>query len=676
MSAMTELLSAGIFAAILPVGLWWAGRLPHGTARSRLVLAAPLGVVALSIPLAAMAMLGAFRPAWLGALGWMLVVVSLAGVRPSAFTGWRGSLTGSDVGVVLIVVVTGVLYLGFPSETPLGVRDEGLYTLGALALERTGSLSLARPPGFELAPTLFAPFVSKWAFFLPGIYDTPEGLQFQFPPLLPAWIAQLYSTLGDAGLYRISAVFALLSIPSFHLLLRRFVRPPIALAGTALFAFNPAQVWIARMNLSEPASQLLLLGGLVLLVDWSRLRDRGRLVAASVAFGLASFLRLDSVLIPLLIMWASVVAALWLDRRDATAGARLAQAALAIAVSQLVALCLLYVSAPIYIRGNAATLKVAVMGLGAGAVLLPLVRALPVGWLRSDVLRARLHFVSDVALVGWFSYAAFVRPSLEPFATIDLPGSVLHGARDFREVTLVNLQAYLTWVSLLLGLAGVAIALGRALAGRARAGLALAVILGTGVLAVFLTRPQISPDHFWAIRRFVPLAIPAVILFAAYGLQALLRGAGIRRISWVGAMLAAVATGEMLYLQRATLLVGESPGLTAQLRQLDASLPKGTVLARDVDGIATTLFVGFGRPVLPMRGAATSPDAARFFATCPANGCTLLHAPTSQLDGLAVGSSREGSLARRVIVPTTSPLPHEVARDFVPFRLTQLRKPG
>jgi hypothetical protein len=674
MSSLAHFAAAGVFVAMLPTGWYWASRLAGAGSATRVALAPGFGVAAWCIPLGLSAATGTFAPTFAGLVGWCVALIALVALGAAAVGRFSRALRSREnSSLAFLCLIAGALYLGFPSETPFGFRDEGLYTLGALALARSGSLTFAYPPGIELAPELFAAFVMQVPFYVPGVYATPQGLTFQFSPLLPAWIAQLQASVGNAGLYRVNGIFAVLAIPIFYALARRFMKVPIASACSVLFALNPAQVWNVRINLSEPLTQILLLTGLLLVCDAIRRGSRGRTAAAATVFGVAAFLRLDAVLVPVLVLSAAIAVQFGLRTRGAVAARRLAVAAVLIAAAQSVGIGLLWLFTGPYVQVNAGTLAKAAAGGLALAVVFIALRQRSVVKLGTTTLRNRVAIGCAVLISMAFAYAAWVRPHFGPFAIIDLPGSTLHGVRDFREAALPNLAAYLTWPVTVLALVGACVGISRTLRGRGNASVASITVMGTAGAAVYLMDPQVSPDHFWWVRRFVPLVIPLAILLAGCAVQAILARLRLRSGVALAVSLVPAAAFAALYVQRETLLVRESRGVTAAVREFEASLPPGPILTRDADGLATTLLVGFGRPVLPLRGAASAtPSARAFLATCPAEGCTLLAGTNAAPLGLAVVPVREVVFARTVIAPTTRPLPRETKRDDVRIEMSRI----
>ena len=662
-SILHVLLAAGVFVALVPTGVWLcaaiAGRQSPLGQRQAWVLAIPVGVAVWSLPMTAAAYAGIFAPMLLGALGWvgaLLAAVSLS--RTSSLLLPQASRTAVATAIGLLALAA--LYASFPNESLLGNRDEGLYTLIALLLRRTGGMAVAAPAAMSAAPTLFEPFINGQAFFLPGIYQTEHGFRLQFAPFLPAWIAQFSAATGGYGLFRVSAAFALGSVAVFHVLARRFVRPRLAVFATVGFALNPAQVWISRINLVEPMAQLLVLGGLLASVIALERKSMRIATLAGALFGIASFGRLDIVMLSALTVGVLVILTVWLSERSVGAWGAAAALAGATCVLQLVATVVLAVFSPVYFADNVTPVLFAGAAVLAGLAALPLSRTRLTEMLRRPRPRLVVALGAAAIVVGLFVYAALVRPQLESFALIDRPGSALDGTRDFRERSLLNLAAYLSWPLLLVSVMGALVALGRTFRGRARAGLTLVAVISIAIAIVILANPRVSPDHFWGVRRFIPLAIPGVVLLAAYGLQAtLLRVVGMRQRSL--ATLAALALGTALVMmQWSTIFTRENRGLTVQMSSVNDLLGGSSLLVvRGHDPLATTLFLGYARPVLPLRDVAVAVDASTrsFWSRCTREDpCTLVHRDNAGLTGLILGPGRQIQFAREFITPTDVPV--------------------
>lgn len=675
---LQALSALGVLLAVVPTGFLLLRRVEGivdpAAPSWNWILAAPVGVAVWSLPLVVAAQVGSFRPDLLGAAGWLVTVSAFSrrgnwSWRPE-WLSWPKGLAWASVALIAW------LYAAFPNETLLGNRDEGLYTLMALLLQRTGGLAIEAPSATAAATAaaMYRPFVDGQVFHLPGVYATGEGLRLQFSPLLPAWIAQVATATAGFGLFRASALFALAAVVVFHALARRFVASGPALLATIVFALCPAHVWIARINLVEPLARLLVLGGLLAAVVAVERGARGLAVLAGLLFGAAAFGRLDMVMLAPATIAALAATRLWPSPRLERSAGALGALAAATTAAQCVAVALLAWSTPGYLRDNSGPVVAAGVAAFAGLAMLPLCGARALDVVRTPSARRLLGGATVLVLLLLLAYAALLRPYLEPYALIARPDHLLDGTRDYRERSLVNLAAYLGWPVVVAAALGSALALCRVLHGRAHAALLLIAMISVPAACVMLASPRVSPDHFWAVRRFVVLVIPGFALLAAYAVQALLVRLRLRGPRTIAVALAVVVALSMVAAQRHTLFVRENHGLAAQLVELDRAIGRSSLLVtRDLDALATTLAVGFGRQVMPLRevAAKVDPSAREFWSICtPADPCHLLHLDHRGLAGLALGSGRPVRVERRFIRPTALPLPVETSVETTAFFVT------
>jgi hypothetical protein len=661
--------ASGAAVGVLVTGAWLAARL-------RLPPAAvlPMGLAVWSPPLVVLVVAGHYDPTGVGLAGFACLLLLL----DARLRAWGGGMTNSPRRSALVAAMLAALalvYLAVPSQTMLGSRDEGLYTLTALLIERTGGVRVAWP-AFAHVPELFAPGPPPQPMFLPGVYATPEALLPQFGALVSAWIAQLHAAVGDPGLFRLNGLLCVIAVPLFHAIAVRVVGRGAAWLATALFALNAAEVWIARVNLSEPLGQVLVLAGLLVTMIALRREQQPLVLAAAACFGSAVLARLDLVLVVPLLLGAAAALAMW--TMHASAARTVVRIAVATAVAQALAVGLFAIQVRPYVEANRDVL-VAAAGASLAAVLIAVLARQPVGIaLRSPAARRIAALGVAFGLLAVFAYAAWWRPHDPPFAIITTPGHPWIGQRDHREDALAALAAYVTWPALVLALAGAVVVFTRLLRGRAAAAVVVVACLCVPIAVVTLANPRVTPDHFWASRRFIPLVLPGTALLAAYGAQALLLPlVGVRRraVLVAGALLAAVT---LVHAQHATLFVRENVGALAWARDLAAETAGAPmILAREVDAVATTLLLGFGRPVAPLRDRSAPVDATTraVWTRCTISvPCVLLHDGVEGLGGLALLPSTRHDLVRPIVAPTFDPLP--TATTLATQRLIATRVTG
>jgi hypothetical protein len=115
-------------------------------------------------------------------------------------------------------------------------------------------------------------------------------------------------------------------------------------------------------------------------------------------------------------------------------------------------------------------------------------------------------------------------------------GVTVEAARSYGERSVSWLAWYFGWPTVVLGLLGVALLTWAAVRGRWEWAGPLAVVLVYA--ALFLWRPSVVPVQIWAMRRYVAIVIPGLLVGAAFAL-AWLSGRG-RAASVVSLVLAAV----------------------------------------------------------------------------------------------------------------------------------------
>ena len=657
MTASTQLVASGAFVTLLPLGLAIGRVIGIQRARDWSALALPLAFGAMSVPLGVGALAGNFSPQWNGACGWLLAIgaaVFVLRANPNGRFALKSKPWSNGAIVITVLGFAMIIHALAVVESPIGSRDEGIYTMAAIGLERAGTAAIGGPSPLARASGLFEPFINNIPFYLPGI-PVSDYLRPQFSPLFPAWIAQLHAVGGDALLYRFNLLAVLAYCAVVYALARRVVRRSFALLALLVLALNPASVWIARINLAEPLGALFALAGLSLVIASLHCNRRAIFVAAIALLALAALVRVDAfVLSPLLLGAAAVLASD--DRRHEQARALLRCGMFAM-IAQAAAIAILAVWSPPYVREQLRMLMLA----PAASVLAIAVYAIVARHSRSPLFAQRRALAADVlcaVIAALFVYAAFVRPHIQPFALIPDRGSLLAGTRDFRENSLRDLAAYVGWPTIVLALVGVMLTIRRAARGRtSSAAIALSVI-AVGTALVYLWAPGVSPDHPWAIRRMTTLVIPLTIVLAAQGLQSLVAATLHWRQRRFALLAGPVVVVSLFAMQWPTLTRSENAGLTAQIRALDVAIPPGPLVVRGNDGLATTLALGFGREVLPLRDEWVAVDAASraFWVECGVRACTMLHQSYDGLNGLQIDPATPVQLSRDYLEPTFAPL--------------------
>ncbi len=596
-----------VFYGLTAALLWLSLGSRAGTFARRtgiLVTAGLLAGLLIGFLALALALAGRFSPAgfyglWAAALGLGLVHARRTGHWRSAIRSWQAAAP-LPRWLWLLLLLWLLLYTR-PFELVVGGRDPGIYVNTAAQIATAGRLALPDPFFARLGaedqalltwqPSWLADFVPhKW----PGFFWNAERAEItpQFVYFYPALMAASYGVAGYGGALAVLPLISLL----FALVLAELAEhisaaahwgarwsAPAAALGLLL---NPASYWFGRY-----ANADLLFGLWVwaALLFWVRTEAadagdaRGRAFSwtlAVLSFGAALLTKIDGWYIA-----PAVVAALLVYHpARGTLRSRVPWLAWA-----LVAACYLvmvarysypYVLGTIVGEGVAVPfdgrLAVAVAGLYLAGLT---VAGLLPTWLspaRLDALGRRLH----LSLRWQAAAVAGLCLGLALFFVWLLPSKV----PVTRPLTILN--AYLGPVMLLAAAAGIGQAIARPDKGRT-AWVLLAVFFTSGLFIITRTSGN---DHPWAIRRAVSVAIPALVLFAAWGVDAvrgaLARGQGtgapdrpahrIVSVALVAALLLPLAW-RALPIFRHT----EVAGAQAELETLETVFPPGAVILSD-----------------------------------------------------------------------------------------------
>ena len=506
-----------------------------------------------------------------------------------------------------------------PHEYVLGATDAGVYVSLGASIAHEGSIVIedGTLAGLDeaLLPALLRPLpddpVAAY-YLLPGFYviGAPPGqITPQFYPLHPVWLAVAFGLVertaaapATAEAIRaallLNGLWAALGALAVYFTVRQFAgRPAAALALVAL-SLTALQVWFGRYPTTELLTQFVLWSGLCGLGHWLGGDGPGKLWAllAGVSLGLVFLVRVDMlVLLPLLALLV-----FWLlagGRRAAapdTLGWFLAPLALLVAHSFAHAW---FQSRPYFVVHSGLGLRllqvnwaIPVVGVLAAVAFLWLLRRSEARFLagyaryRRAALWALIGVTLIVAVYGWF-----VRPLVgAPVAQQDFfsGGSVpLTDHENWR-----RLGWYLSPLGVWLGVAGVCLLIWRA---NRRTVMVLAV--GSLFTVLYLWSLRANPHQVYAMRRFVPAAVPFFTVAAAALLGWL--GGWRRPGGRLAAVVLAVAwLGGLGWSARGFVSQVDHRGLTAQLDALNATLvPESVLLFYDAVLIGNGDF--FGTPL-------------------------------------------------------------------------------
>jgi hypothetical protein len=681
------ILLAGVLLSVLPLGHWLVhGVEKPGKASILVALAAGTGFWTLLMVGAGLASL--FDLTLFGTFGWMAALAwavarnrSRLAIRPSIE--WpKGRVARSTALLAsLLVIGAGVFYVGFPKESILGERDEGIYAQHALHLAKQGSSRIAMHT-LDSVQAPVAPGLARDA-GMPGLYPDGDQWIFQFSAATPTWMALLAMAFGDLAMFRLNALVGALNCVVFYMLARTLLQQhrAWALAALAVFAFNPVQVWISRTSLGEPLAAWFALCGL-LAVAPALVSTRWRpAIVAGTLLGATAFARIDGILtLPALLAAWAAARALGVVEYCSKADRALQRMATACTLACLAAMGYYALFVSQYFLDTTPQLAgagILILGLSA---LCRLARSPGIiGFLRDH--RRRVVAASMAMVFLAFVYGLHVRPHAGGYSLIDseLVAS-LNGARDHREDSLLRLAGYLFLPTVYLALVGVLCWMRTLAYGTTRAPQLIVPAMLLLPATIPLWNPMVSPDMIWGLRRWVPFVLAAAAIFAAYGASRIftfLSRSDSRTGNLVAAgTMAALAVSALLWSQRATLFLHEDRHLLHQVKEIAAFLPEDH--ASMVVGnppLAGALLAAYGKPVVALRAIAGTVPISELglgpncSSTRP---CYVLHPKSLIVTGKEGTLAAYGSIRRQRRDVSTTSVPRGAHPESFDYAITRV----
>ncbi len=495
-------------------------------------------------------LLGRFTPAFvLPALLVVLLVTRRWVPEPVPVS--RQALVGAGSALALAGAWVAV-NLRLTSEVLLVQRDPGFLTLQGLWLAEHSQATVPVRTAAEVAAQVPGVALGAEAFWTDG-----QGLFAQgekgFPALigLGGWLA------GQRGVLSAGLVIGGVALLALYDLARRVVGPRLGLLPMAALALTLPMLYFSRTPFTEPTTMVLGLSAVTMAWSAVATRQTGRAAMAGALAGGCALARIDgAAIVAGLVLGLGAVA---IGTRDPGRRARCRRslwAALAPAVGMVMLGHLdLRRTSPAYLAAHRGLyLQLIALVVGCVLVVVVLERATRGGRLAGWLARNRrvlgsvgVGVVVAVAVVlasrplwmtaHWFdagsSYARFIA------AFQRTAGVPIDGTRSYDEMTITWLAWYLGPVTVVLAVLGAALVVREAVVARDPRLVLLLAMLGVPTL-VYVVRPAITPDQVWAMRRLLPVAMPAVLLCATWAIRHL-RGSTPRLARRIGSAVLAAA---------------------------------------------------------------------------------------------------------------------------------------
>lgn len=457
----------------------------------------------------------------------------LDGQKPIAWS----RLPGREWLPAILVIGAGAALFFPPHQFILGGADAGVYVNLAANLIRTKSWLIQDNLLATLDPGLWSGLLraeppSGFALYtrLPGFYVLEPGSGIvipQFYPLHTLWLAIGYAGAGVWGSLAMTPLWATLSGGMIYLAVRDWFGRQTALLTTLLLLLTPLQLYFARYPTAEPITQFFVWSHLWTFSHYIRPGPQRRLwgVVAGLTFGQVFLARIDAP--PLLLIPTIWAFFLFLNRRwSREEGWFFGPVILLLGIASIHGA---FFSRPYVLdtyghlfQLSGWLLLLAMALLSGGAALLwfvqrqpfPLVERLYTKatqkWARQEIW-GRVVAASIVLLA---LYAYFIRPSqgLSQFFPYWYSGTIVP---SLDHENLVRLGWYLSPLGISLAvLGGVRIALN----GRWDRIWPWWVAGGIFTL-IYVYRIFNNPFQIYAMRRYVPVVLPFLVIGIAYALR-------------------------------------------------------------------------------------------------------------------------------------------------------------
>jgi len=471
-----------------------------------------VGLVTVGLPLA---VVGWFVP-WLVIPGTVVLAawfyrlvephVDLASIRDRS----TAALFLVAAAAVALMTITNLAYSGQHHATN---RDPGVYLETGLWLADNGSVVIDGRQG----PFLERDELRGGGLGFEELNDGSGRLYSQFGHATAVVLAAGSWLGGAASATRVPAVLMALALMLWWFAIKAVTDHRWATVGVSAMALNLVILHVSRDTFSEPLALALVAGAVVLLSSTPR---PGRWLLAGWAIGIAVSARVDMTVVA---FGAMLLATTMVRRRRDTA-----LFIAAVVTGTGLSFVDLRLRSPDYLSDRWSAL-LPVMAAGAAVAVGALIvmaagNRHPNVWVRRRLgsSRSTVKWLGVLSIIGVAVYALYVRPHMGQqhsgfsghiAGLQSRDGLAVDGTRTYGERAAVWLTWYMGIPAVALAVAGAA-TFWTKLLDRRHALLLPAISLMGPLTLLYLQRPRITGDQIWALRRFVPAAIPLMILLA------------------------------------------------------------------------------------------------------------------------------------------------------------------
>lgn len=202
---------------------------------------------------------------------------------------------------LLLVVAVGLMFRLTPFAYIMGGQDQGVYANMAMELVRSGGLSPVDPILASITDSTVLETYRAGNYqptiYLPGIYNTAGGLEFQFYHLFPVWLALFGGIFGVQGGGYGLTLLSIVSLLFFQRLAHLISgRAAAGLVAGLLLAVNPLHAFFSKFTVTEVPTLAFSTISFAFLVNYWRApapRSGRQLVISVLALGLLFLTRIS-----------------------------------------------------------------------------------------------------------------------------------------------------------------------------------------------------------------------------------------------------------------------------------------------------------------------------------------------------------------------------------------------
>ncbi|MFC1851073.1 hypothetical protein ACFL27_12840 [candidate division CSSED10-310 bacterium] len=419
--------------------------------------------------------------------------------------------------LLLFCFLCAVLFLfAQPTQYFFGGRDPGIYLNTGIHISRQNEIKKEDLFLTDISrdyPGLFKAEYHRFA----GIYlEKQDGALYALPQFFHVysiWLGIAHKLAGLNWFLYVTPLFGMLSLLMIYSFTKLVFDHYVAMISVLLLSLNISQIWYARGPYTEILSQLVIWLSLYLIILSYRYKSDLIAFLGGLSLGLSLLIRLDNILlVPPFLIFLAIIYILYIHEYLSFVLYNLA----GLTIAGIIFLMYIFRYGREYtishlIRSTPLpdmTLEL-FFAILAGAVIIVMIFIL---LSRSYLCAALKRLIRDrgiivnVLSVLWllfFVYLYFIRPE------VDDPLRFSSGLRSYYEEALVRVGWYISGPGIILSCLGFLHFIHK----KIKVENLIFVLLIFINYTIYLYAPKIQPDHFWAVRRFVPFIIPAFIIF-------------------------------------------------------------------------------------------------------------------------------------------------------------------